>query len=615
MKTKIQRYCDKFLHSNFDKRDRKKSESLKFEWFVNSLHCWSVSSQSYNSKTKIGKEISLGDSLGGDAFFIEVNGTIFTLEDNIDDIITYIKKIKPVINFHFIQTKKSSSAKLGDFKKFVDIPLKLIKKIGISDKQEILKRLEDFIQCIIQDNELNSIEHKFHLYFFTEKNENDIEQLRRDWKNDIEYIQNSYSEYTDVEIHLMGSKHLNSLYEQFISNDYKLFIKKENVKNLPNNSYLIGYITARELLDGIAPSDNDGNRVLYPDVFKNNIRLYLGSTNVNDNIEKTLETEPEKFHLYNNGLTITTKEIKQGNINNFEIKPVNIVNGCQTANSIYNIFRQKADLEDKVKIPVRVIIAEDEEYEKITIRTNSQNGLSERDLLSITNLQKDLQELFERQKFSGKSYYYKRQNSNTQETESNLDFIVTINDILRAAFSTLMLIPHKVSGYFDKTTSKYIENIFDSRFLNLYYTITCIYKLIEDSLEDKYFQHIRLKYHICYLIYKLLNEDKDLVEIEKYFRQRKNIEDLNETEIEDQDRIIKKINSNLYKLNNEIDINDLIVFIIGIIESNYSHLTKLDSKQKERILYKTVDSSQRGEQVFVNFRKYFSLEEFNATNS
>jgi len=69
MKPKIERYTEKFITANYDKKDRKKENSLKFEWFVNSMHCWKYSSQSYNSKPRIGKEVSLGKAQGGDGFF------------------------------------------------------------------------------------------------------------------------------------------------------------------------------------------------------------------------------------------------------------------------------------------------------------------------------------------------------------------------------------------------------------------------------------------------------------------------------------------------------------------------------------------------------------------
>ncbi|MDD3860419.1 MAG: AIPR family protein, partial [Bacteroidales bacterium] len=369
----------------------------------------------------------------------------------------------------------------------------------------------------------------------------------------------------------------------------------------------IGYITAEELLNCIAPtSDKSTERVLYPDVFKNNIRLYLGTTPINKNIERTLIDEPNKFHLYNNGLTITTKSIDPGNVNYYEISPVNIVNGCQTANSVYNIFKVKSDKEKEVKIPVKIIIAQDEEYEKITIRTNSQNGLSEQDLVSITNIQKELEDTFHRIIIQNYSFQYKRQNSAEIQISDEIDFIVTINDILRASFSCLMLIPHKVSGYFDTTTGKYIDNIFEERFLKLYYVTTVALKLIEEELEQSNPTLVRLKYHISYLLYKLSNKGVAINEVEKYFRKKTASENLSEEEILEQDKIIETIYSNLYLVIKDKEIfQKTIKYIIDILKNEYVALTTIDTKDKEKILYKTVDSVQRGEKVFGNFDEKF----------
>ena len=141
MKTKIERYTEKFIDSNFDKKDKKKEVSLRFEWFVNSLHCWEYSSQSYNAKNKIGQEVSLGTAQGGDAFFLLIGNRIYSLKDSLDDVKKAIKDNKNKIEFHLIQTKKSNNAKLGDFKNFVEIPIKVIKNEGIADGQKELKEL------------------------------------------------------------------------------------------------------------------------------------------------------------------------------------------------------------------------------------------------------------------------------------------------------------------------------------------------------------------------------------------------------------------------------------------------------------------------------------------
>ncbi|MCB0537677.1 MAG: AIPR family protein [Bacteroidetes bacterium] len=617
MKTKIERYTDKFIDTNFDKKDKKKEASLKFEWFVNSLHCWEYSSQSYNSKNKIGKEVSLGTSQGGDAFFLLIGNKIYSLKDSIDDIKNAIRDNKNRIEFHLIQTKKSNSAKLGDFKNFVEIPIKVIKNEGIHQSQKELVQLTSFISEIKENPELEA---NFVLTFYTEKDENDINELRKSWSEDIKYIENQYANYGSVKIFLEGSKKLNQLYEQFNSNDYKLILPRNNCKF--ENNYLIGFLSAKELLDSIAPMQESGTRTLYPDVFKNNIRLYLGPTEVNQKIEQTLTEEPNSFHLYNNGLTITTKEIKPV-LENYVISPINIVNGCQTANSIYNVFKGNSTNIELVKIPVRIIKASDDEYEKITIRTNSQNGISEKDLISISNIQKDLEDFLSKNKFLSRTFAYKRQNSIEDINLDDVDYIVSINDVLRSFFSSVLYIPHKVSGYFDKTTTKLIDIIFEDRFIKLYQITASIYKVSNEYLEENHPDFKKLRYHLVYLLYKVANKDTNIDTLEKYFireKNRKNFDDLEGEDLLEQNKLINSVYSNLYAYNNEELLNKTIDYIIDVIKNNYPQLINLDTREKEKILYKTVDKNQRGEKIFNDFDDYFTKNidtlnsELNATN-
>lgn len=607
MKTKIQRYMDKFIESNFDKKDRKEPEPIKFEYFVNSLHCWEYSSESFNAKPRIGKEISLGKALGGDGFFLLIGNRIFSLQSNIEDVKNEITKNNNKIEFHLIQVKKSKSVDLGDFKKFVEVPIKVIKEVGISENQKELIRLQEFISEIKINKE---IEPSFILTFYTEKDENDIAELRRSWADEIKFVENQYDEYGPVKIYLEGSRKINSLYEQFNSNDYKLVIAKSRCKF--DNNYLIGLMTAEELLNSIAPTQENGERILYPDIFKNNIRLYLGNTDVNKKIEETLINEPHNFHLYNNGLTITTKEIKDNILENYIISPVNIVNGCQTANSIYNIFKKNSKNIDIVKIPVKIIKASDEEYEKITIRTNTQNGISERDLVSITSIQKDIEEFMGKKVFSSKKFFYKRQNSVNNDVLSKVDYIVTINDILRAVFSSMLYLPHKVSGYFDKTTGQLIDIIFDDRFIRLYSIITILYKFTEDFIDTNYPQHKKLRYHFLYLLYKFTNQKYDINSIQRYFIKEKrklNSEDGIDRNIESQNKLIDNIYHSLYTLaNNQSFFDATMKYIIKTVEGNYPQLMNLNDKESEKILYKTVDVTQKGECIFGNFKEIFTKE-------
>ena len=72
-------------------------------------------------------------------------------------------------------------------------------------------------------------------------------------------------------------------------------------------------------------------------LYEKNVRKFLGNKRkVNKGIEKTIETNPERFGLYNNGITIVAEQLSRSGVG--ELSSVNpfIVNGCQTTRSIWS---------------------------------------------------------------------------------------------------------------------------------------------------------------------------------------------------------------------------------------------------------------------------------------
>ena len=79
-------------------------------------------------------------------------------------------------------------------------------------------------------------------------------------------------------------------------------------------------------------------------VLFDNVRGFLGKTKYNENIFKTLENEPSKFFMYNNGLTIIADDIVAKLINGrskylITIKNFQVVNGGQTLRAIHEFNR------------------------------------------------------------------------------------------------------------------------------------------------------------------------------------------------------------------------------------------------------------------------------------
>lgn len=152
------------------------------------------------------------------------------------------------------------------------------------------------------------------------------------------------------------------------------------------------------------------------EIFEDNIREFLGLNPINKEIIKTLK-DPEKrksFIYYNNGVTLICNKniIPQTIDGNCEI-PLSrpqIVNGCQTVNSINYVLKNYSDKTSlkqefsNVFVMVKVLIIPDPNdevqkkfYEDVVKYTNSQNSLSEKAFVSMSDyflrIQKELKNL------------------------------------------------------------------------------------------------------------------------------------------------------------------------------------------------------------------------------
>ena len=77
-------------------------------------------------------------------------------------------------------------------------------------------------------------------------------------------------------------------------------------------------------------------------LYEKNVRKFLGNKRkVNKGIENTLEKSPERFGLYNNGITIVAEKLSQSGVGELTLVNPFIVNGCQTTRSIWSVLQRK----------------------------------------------------------------------------------------------------------------------------------------------------------------------------------------------------------------------------------------------------------------------------------
>jgi hypothetical protein len=66
-------------------------------------------------------------------------------------------------------------------------------------------------------------------------------------------------------------------------------------------------------------------------------------------MQATLRDTPEKFGLFNNGITIVVSDYERKSDGLFEVTEPYVVNGCQTTRTIYEVCLNKLDSGGKGK--------------------------------------------------------------------------------------------------------------------------------------------------------------------------------------------------------------------------------------------------------------------------
>ena len=154
------------------------------------------------------------------------------------------------------------------------------------------------------------------------------------------------------------------------------------------------------------------------ELFEENIREYLGTQGINNGIIKTLKDSVDRanFFYYNNGITIICEKCetikgtdvdKDGkNIYGFKLDNPQIVNGCQTVNSIAEVLshcpQDKLFSEfSKAFVLVKVFVFDADTKQKhpnldvnIVRYTNSQNAISDKAFASKHNYFLNIQSEF-----------------------------------------------------------------------------------------------------------------------------------------------------------------------------------------------------------------------------
>lgn len=206
-------------------------------------------------------------------------------------------------------------------------------------------------------------------------------------------------------------------------------------------------------------------------LFSDNIRNFIGLTEINESILETLNIEPENFWYFNNGITVLCKNINKKPLGGgdrtmgyFVCEGVSVVNGAQTVGCIGHAFEKTPDKLKDAKILIRLISLEDCPADfgvRITKATNTQNKIEKRDFVSLDPEQERLKtELL----LEGKTYHFIRTDEKIAPDDNN--YLLEESTIALACrnkdFSLSVQAKREIGKLWDDITKRPYTDIFNS---------------------------------------------------------------------------------------------------------------------------------------------------------
>lgn len=272
-----------------------------------------------------------------------------------------------------------------------------------------------------------------------------------------------------------------------------------------------------------------------------NVRGDLGNTKYNTNILKTLENNPENFFLFNNGITITCKEIKQlgksGKNKKIELVDFQVVNGGQTLRTIHKFKSNNNDHITKElfdsEILVRILVTSGDVNMRNSIAeyTNSQNSISPIDLKSLDSKQLEIEQYLKEKKI-----LYLRKNGEDRFITSSgekFEYRISMEKFAQILYSKLGY-PYKATNDKKKLFSVKYSDIFgdDFEITDIEVIIRRYFEIYKKYDDSKKYKGMNLKYFYILFIDEISKEnlDKKIDRLEECLESYRDGEDFSHTQ-------------------------------------------------------------------------------------
>lgn len=452
-----------------------------FEHFCNYTIISPLISRSITEDNLEQINIGVSGNIAIDGFAILLNKELMTTEEEIEDYFQVNKRV--YCDVVFTQAKTSQEFKstevfnFGDgVNDFVSEKQKLFwsdfakEKIALFSKLlTLFSKLEEKPRCYL-----------YYVSLGTDTQDQNV-YTRRDRAIELISKQNIFSE---VVYKLVDATSIQSMYKKLGQSITRSF-EFENRIILPETNGVkeayVGLIGGKTVIDLMTSDDKSS---ILP-VFYDNVRDFQGANKVNKGIKETIESShKDAFSILNNGITIVAEQLKTVR-NTFTITNYQIINGCQTANVLY---QNKELLDNTLQIVLKLIISEDQDLISMVIRsTNSQTEIKTQDLLAYTVFQKNLENYYSTYPSQNRLYYERR--SKQYDTNNDIDKSRIIDKALQIKVVCCFFYdkPNLATRYFGTLFNEFGKQIFNDGDNPIpYYLAAYIYYKIEQLFKSHF---------------------------------------------------------------------------------------------------------------------------------
>lgn len=465
-------------------------ESKAFEYFVNHTLLSADQPDVFVGNFDLLDYISVGggSDTGIDGLAIKINGRLVGTIDDIDNIIKNNNKI--AVEFIFIQSKMQEAIDSKDLTTFCQGVTNFLKEKASLPENEKLKywrHLKNHL-CNTEDIILKWEENpNVKLYYVTASNNGisehtaGIMSLFRDDFSKTYYKLSDFRIVSGKEIIRVYKDNANSLTVQMTVND--IIPLTTNLQDLVKKAYVFTCCAA-EFVKVLQTTEG----TLRHSLFYDNVRDYLGNKGVNSEMEETILNEPEMFLLCNNGITIVCSDFELVKDKLVRLENPQIVNGCQTSNSIFKY--KDTDFINRVQLIIRVISTDNFRISNKVVRgTNKQNQVLDEAFETTKLFHQNLEEYFLAMEYTPKLYYERRTRQYSNNPLIPKSDIVNLRVITQTFVSMLLGKPHEGHRHEAKLLEMYCgdkREIFDETHdSSSYFICAHVWHAFERAFREK----------------------------------------------------------------------------------------------------------------------------------